>query len=619
MQIVWIWFHGLPPPGRGWQTIPILGGFGPVACTLTRGARLHQKLKRATCHAGVLLSVWLIAGNGPASAAAPFSLPGSVEPGRIPQQLAPPQAPQFTMPEINVPPPTQTVPRGAATARFVVSDVIVSGSTIYGPEAFKSIYGGSLGKNVSVAELYAWADQITERYRRDGYLLSRAVVPAQHITGGVVRLQVVEGFLGNVTIQGASDHLMREYADQLLASRPLNSKDLERCLLLANDLPGYTVRAVLSPSATVPGASDLTLISTHKLFDVQFSVDNQGTFYIGPWETTVVGTLNDALGFGERLSEHISTTPEIRELVLVGVDGSVPLNAHGLTLAADLSETKARPGYTLSQFQPHTTGDSVLVSLQQNLIRSRAQNLSISAGMNYEDAISILTPPGPNDAPSSNDKLWVVRLGASYNLTNAWGGRNDVSVQLSHGLKIANASRPNRLNISKPFGRTDFSKITVTASRLQQIRGPYAVLAAVTAQSALGESLLSAEQFGVGGGAFGRGYDPSELTGDNGIAGKLEFQATYGLNFHRLQTAQFFGFYDAGYVRSRYPFGLPDGDLQTHATLASLGGGVRLAIRGGYQSMFEIAKPLTRPPAIFVGHLSDAKAPRFYFSFIASF
>lgn len=44
---------------------------------------------------------------------------------------------------------------------------------------------------------------------------------------------------------------------------------------------------------------------------------------------------------------------------------------------------------------------------------------------------------------------------------------------------------------------------------------------AATAQTSFGQSLLSPKQFGVGGSQFGRGYDPSEITGDSGVAGKV--------------------------------------------------------------------------------------------------
>ena len=54
-----------------------------------------------------------------ALAQTPPSLPGSVSPGRIPGQIPLPQSPQLNFPEIVVPPPSQTVPKGAG-----VNDIV---------------------------------------------------------------------------------------------------------------------------------------------------------------------------------------------------------------------------------------------------------------------------------------------------------------------------------------------------------------------------------------------------------------------------------------------------------------------------------------------------------------
>ncbi len=72
-----------------------------------------------------------------------------------------------------------------------------------------------------------------------------------------------------------------------------------------------------------------------------------------------------------------------------------------------------------------------------------------------------------------------------------------------------------------------------------------------TAQTNFGQRLLSPEQFGVGGSEFGRGYDPSEITGDKGFAVKTELQ------YNRIHTfkdyavpTQYYAFWDFGKVWS---------------------------------------------------------------------
>ncbi|WP_457660303.1 POTRA domain-containing protein [Sinorhizobium medicae] len=98
------------------------------------------------------------------------------------------------------------------------------------------------GDTVRVDEIFALAESISQAYREAGYALSFAMVPQQQIDGGVFRIQVVEGFVERVVIKGDLSEAVRAdmqaFADRILASRPLRTADLERYLLLINDMPG---------------------------------------------------------------------------------------------------------------------------------------------------------------------------------------------------------------------------------------------------------------------------------------------------------------------------------------------------------------------------------------------
>ena len=80
--------------------------------------------------------------------------------------------------------------------------------------------------------------------------MSKAVVPPQQIERGIIRIDVIEGFVDKVTFQGdvtGPKALLNRYRKKLLNSKPLLSKDLERYLLLVDDLPGLSVKSVLTP------------------------------------------------------------------------------------------------------------------------------------------------------------------------------------------------------------------------------------------------------------------------------------------------------------------------------------------------------------------------------------
>ncbi len=78
-----------------------------------------------------------------------------------------------------VPPPEE-----AEHTKFVLSGIVVEGSTVYRQADFLPLYKSLLGKEVSLADIRRIARAITAMYRRDGYILSQAIVPPQTIRNG---------------------------------------------------------------------------------------------------------------------------------------------------------------------------------------------------------------------------------------------------------------------------------------------------------------------------------------------------------------------------------------------------------------------------------------------------
>src|SRR5690606_22169205 len=73
-------------------------------------------------------------------------------------------------------------------------------------EQFATLSGGS-GEPVQAnfGQLQHVADRITDRYRKAGYIVATAFVPAQTVgADGIVRIDVLEGTIGKVVVKGAS-------------------------------------------------------------------------------------------------------------------------------------------------------------------------------------------------------------------------------------------------------------------------------------------------------------------------------------------------------------------------------------------------------------------------------
>jgi hemolysin activation/secretion protein len=206
------------------------------------------------------------------------------------------------------------------------------------------------------------------------------------------------------------------------------------------------------------------------------------------------------------------------------------------------------------------------------------------------------------------DKLQVVNLGANYDLADSWAGSNMAQVTLSQGLNLPGVTTTGSFGLSRADGHSDFTKVAATADRLQPIGGPFQFFAAVTGQYSWAP-LLSSQQFGFGGQQFGRGYDSSELTGDDGIAGSIELRYAVPPIVPR-GTAEAFTFYDIGKLWNY-------GDFSDAESAASAGFGLRFAFAPNVSGSLILAKPLTRKNT--APDNGDGKDPRGFFSVTARF
>ncbi|MBT3925551.1 MAG: ShlB/FhaC/HecB family hemolysin secretion/activation protein [Rhodospirillaceae bacterium] len=221
------------------------------------------------------------------------------------------------------------------------------------------------------------------------------------------------------------------------------------------------------------------------------------------------------------------------------------------------------------------------ISASHPLIRSRGENLSLSGNFTYKTSKT-----NAAGAVLTQDRHRTVNLGSSYDFVDSWLGINLFSGSVTQGLDIMGATERDAANISRARGRSDFTKLNASALRLQRVLPGFSVLAAAQGQWSA-HTLLSAEEFGVGGAQFGRGYDPSEITGDHGYSLKIEPQYGNAVDSEYLVDYQVYGFYDFGMV-----WNTQDTDRES---LASTGFGVRTNITEWASSFAEMAFPLTRP------------------------
>lgn len=535
------------------------------------------------------------------------TVPSAAEPQRIDKRFEPPQVPGSVMePEV---PETKsyTPPADLKKIRFILKKINVKGSTVYSHNAFKRWQKRFIDKKVSLALVYRFAEKITTKYRNDGYLLSRAIVIPQKIKNGEVTIQIIEGYIGNLKIRGpvkGSKVFLKSYGKGLLRSSPLKAKDLERYLLLIDDLPGVSVESVLVPSKDEPGASELVLTLKHKDMDANAGIDNRGSKFNGPIQMRGGANANSALGIYDRLGIQGILTSQPDELFFFNGFGEIPISSEGTKLFVSGSFSKSEPGSSLKQFEVEGDSSSFTLRVSHPFIRSRGENLKGYFGFTSRNSETDLL--GSN---ITTDRLRILNMGMAYDFVDRYRGVNLFSVDLAKGIDFLDATGPGSANLSRADGRSDFTKLSGDMLRLQQLGLGWSFLTAFSWQYAF-DSVLSSEEFGLGGSQFVRAYDPSEVTGDQGVALKLELQKGIKTDWSYLKSFQAYLYFDHGIVALRNTTAVQDDS----SSLTSSGLGVRANINEWLSGYFEAGLPMSRD----VGAEGN-KDPRFFFSLNARY
>ncbi len=555
--------------------------------------------KRKYLQRSLLLSVAFIA--LPLTAYGATIIPGAADINRVP-----------TMPQqeirdepltegmiTNKAQPNQKIPANAGAIHLTLKAINIQGMKAYTPEQIKPLYESLIGKDVTLDAVWDVATKITKKYRDDGYFLSRAFVPAQEVSNGTITIRVIEGYIGEVEFDKpklAKSKPMQALVKEIKRGRPTKFVDLERQHLLLTDMPGFENYhgTLLGIDGANDGAVKLLLSRREvKSPHAFFSFDNYGSRYIGPYGA-YAGWHGEIIP-GQQTSITAAVKAPVSELQAINVAHSIPLTPR-LSVGLAGGYTHSKPGDILAAQEMESRAVNGALSLNYQWIRQRRENLKIGAMFDARNTTTDVLGTELN-----TDHIRAARLRADYDLTDEFLGYNAISATLSHGLNILGASDKNDPNISRAGAQPDFTKLELSYKRLQRITPEWNGLLSLSGQKA-SRSLYSSEEFGYGGQDFGRAYDQSEITGDDGAAASLELRYLDLPQWENISTTPY-GFYDIGKVWNR-------GDSQSDISASSAGFGVRVSHDSGLSGALQLAFPLTKDVDKPIYDDSNSKNPR---------
>ena len=319
-----------------------------------------------------------------------------------------------------------------------------------------------------MSEVFGVAQRITRAYSDAGYVLSVAYVPAQEIKDGVVKIEVVEGFVSDVEIAGdagPSAGLLASYGEQIKAARPLTSSALERNLLLANDIPGLSVKAVFDRGSSGTGGVKLILAATRNPVDMSIGFNNRGSKALGPERGVVSLVENGNLTGRESIELDLVQSFQTKELSYLYGRAQTVLNAQGTTLGIAGSWSTSEPGTApLEAIRFQSDGWSALIDLAHPIVRSRALNIKLTGSFEAQDLNSDIL-----SAPNSRDRLRVLRGDLHVDFLDPLGGITQADVLVSQGLDIFDATKASDPFKSRANGSGDFTSAVLSLGHQQSL------------------------------------------------------------------------------------------------------------------------------------------------------
>lgn len=537
-----------------------------------------------------LIAAWLAAGAA-LGQVVPRTLPGAAEPGRDRPLPEPPPDNNF---DFSIETPRRSpVPRAVDELRFQLRDIKITGATVFSPEDLRALYEPIIGTEVSLGDILNIADEIEAKYRARGYIITRAYVPPQRVGDGIFTINVVEGYVNGLAVEGGDAgvrDLITSYASPVLGSKPLQLQPMERGLLLSNDLPGVTASGLLRPSPDQPGASDLAINVTEQPITGGLNFDNRGSKFTGQW--TIGGDVewNSPLHDGDQLGLNVQSSPQPSQRIQGGARYQHPIGTDGLTGSASVLISNGAPA-GIPGADLTTNSMAYGPRLSYPVIRSREQSFYLDGGFTVQDAtVNVL-----GGQVFSHDKWRVADLAATYTQNGFWSGNSSATVDVAQGLTILGATGDGSPELSRPGAKTDFTKVTGNLRRIQVLTGPVTLALNAQGQYAFAP-LVVGEQITFGGYQIGRGYDPSALSGDHGLGGSAELRYDTHFEEYYVPLAQPYVFFDTAKIWDR--FANSGGGL----AVASTGLGVRVTLPHNLTMGVEGARTLKAVPGSDSGH-----------------
>jgi hemolysin activation/secretion protein len=474
---------------------------------------------------------------------------------------------------------------------FLVARIDIGGNTRVATAKLHELIAAAEGQRLTLSQLAAVIQRLTDYYHEQGYLLARAIVPAQTIHAGVVRVEIIEARYDKVSVSNRTrvdTGLLAATVADLDSGSVVSQGPLDRSLLLLADIPGVKVNASLRPGASV-GSSDLQVdLAPAPVVTGSAVADDYGDPYSGRFRLGATVNVLDPLGHGDELAFAALTSGSGMNYGRMSYD--TLLNGEGARVGAGYSGLHYRLSGEFAALDAYGTAQDGMLWARQPLLRSRISNAYVQ--LQY-DHLQLNDDVGASDVENRRhlDTLTSsfsgdIRDNSLAGAVSTWSG------SWTYGHVGFDNAAAESADASAADTQGDFSRWNLILGRLQSFTVQDALYVGAAAQCSKG-NLDPSQKLVVGGPGSVRAYDVSALSGDTGYQLTAELRHTFP-QLHHGQW-QMVAFLDNAYVTVNRTQFAPGRNI---ANLSDAGAGVNWTGADQWSFSVVLATPIGNEPVL---------------------
>lgn len=465
-----------------------------------------------------------------------------------------------------------------------------------------------VGKEVSLSDLSNLANEISEFYRNNNYLVAKAILPPQEIEQGMVKILLLKGNVGEIRLQNHSA-LSNKFVSRLSNTTVNTSEfilkdELEKFALTMNDVPGVNAGLQLSAGKKVGEANLLIKINDAKRFSGYVSVDNQGNKYTGRYRLAAGTKVNNLTGWGDELKLDLLSSNQAN-LKNARIDYSSLIDGYSTRFGVTANYLHYKLGGNFKSLQSQGHSHNLGAYLLHPTIRTPNFRLSTKVSFNHQN----LTDEQQAVTVKQKRKINSLTVG----IDGSWNLIKDGTTYFSLSTLFGNLA--NQTNEKQHYTPEDFqpkSHFTVYNYRLsheQILPKSFAFNIGINGQFA--DKILESSQKMLLGGLSGvRGHQAGAASVDEGHLIQTEFKHYLPVFSQSVLVSSLFYDYGLGKYYKKGQF-LAQG-VKNSVKLQSVGAGLSLSDTGSYAINASIAKPLDN-------NINNADKHQFWLSMIKTF